>query len=82
MATYRTTIVLPLPLKRAVSELAHDLGISLGEFVRRALEKELRRQASDDDQEPDPLLDDTAVYRGRVPKNLSKDHDAYLYGES
>lgn len=80
MPVYRTTVVLPLPLQSAAKELARELGISFGEFVRRALEKEVTRHQGDG-EEHDPLLDDSAVYRGKVPKNLSEDHDAYLYGE-
>ena len=80
MPAYRTTVVLPLPLQSAAKDLARELGISFGEFVRRALEKEVALHHGNG-TEHDPLLDDTAVYRGKVPKNLSQDHDAYLYGE-
>jgi hypothetical protein len=80
MAVHRTTIVLPLKLKQEVTARARQSGISFGEFVRRALQRAVagnggpRRRA-------DPLLDDHAVYRGKVPADLSDRHDYYLYGE-
>jgi len=78
----RTTIVLPLNLKRSAAEAARHGGISFGEFVRRAVRKELAEAASQGGgRRKDPFLDDTAVYRGRGPKNYARDHDKYLYGE-
>ena len=76
----RTTIVLPQDLKARAIRLAKQLGISLGELVRQSLASQLKpvgRQAS-----LDPLLADHAVYSASTPKDLAKNHDAYLYGES
>lgn len=81
MATHRTTVMLPLELKSTVADLARELGVSFGEFVRRALEKEVASQTSSAPNRHDPLLDDDAVFRGRVPKDFSQEHDLYLYGE-
>lgn len=73
-------MVLPPRLKNAALQQARAAGISFGEFLRRALEKAItdpgpRRRRRDS------LLDDTAVFQGDVPKDLSRRHDAYLYGE-
>jgi len=75
MPVRRTTIVLPAPLKRSVSELARRRGISMGALVRRAVEKEI----ASDGAGPDSLLDDTTVFRGRASRNTARDHDLYLY---
>ena len=75
----RTTIMLPPRLKERVEAQARARGLSFGEFVRRALEKavsEKRAKKGGDD----PLLSDHAVFRGKVPPDLSRRHDFYLYG--
>ena len=77
----RTTIVLPQPLKRMAVDCARSLRISFGEFVRRAVEKEIRESAPRRSPKGDPFGDDRAVFRGLVPKDLSARHDFYLYGE-
>jgi hypothetical protein len=77
----RTTVVLPPRLKDLAQARAHSAGISFGEFVRRAIERAIadgpRRRRS----RRDPLLDDDAVFDGKVPKDLSIRHDDYLYGD-
>ena len=77
----RTTIVLPQPLKQMAIDCARSLRISFGEFVRRAVEKEIRRSAPHRGQKKDPFWNDRAVFRGPVPEDLSGRHDFYLYGE-
>lgn len=75
----RTTIVLPQDLKARAIRFAQELGISLGELIRQSLASQLKppgRQAT-----LDPLFADDAVYPGSTPKDLSKNHDGYLYGE-
>jgi len=76
----RTTVMLPLDLKRKTVALARSSGVSFGEFVRRALAAaaEGERQGR---PRRDPLLEDHAVFRGRTPRDLSRNHDRYLYGE-
>lgn len=82
MAVQRTTIVLPLSLKRSAVEAARHASISFGEFVRRAVRKELAEAASRGSGcRKDPFLDNPPVYRGSVPKNYARDHDKFLYGE-
>ncbi len=77
---YRTSILLPARLKRVAARRARSLGLSFGEFVRRAIEKAVRETASRRDDR-DPLWRDRAVFRGPVPADLSTRHDYYLYGE-
>ena len=77
----RTTVVLPLPLKQRASERARQLGISFGEFVRRAVDRAIRETAPPRGKRQDPFWGDRAVFRSDVPKDLSTRHDHYLYGE-
>src|SRR5689334_7829625 len=55
-------------------------GVSFSEFVRRAVEKAV----TENRQRPgrDPLLNDHAIFNGGTPQDLSRRHDAYLYGEA
>jgi hypothetical protein len=56
---------------------ARKLGVSLGEFIRRAMESLL--EAGADAATDDPLLTDAATYDGQVPADLAARHDDYLY---
>ena len=72
--------MLPPRLKEMALDRARAEGVSFGELLRRALEAAVsaprrKRRATDD-----PLLADTAVYRGPAPADISTRHDAYLYG--
>ena len=51
----------------------------MGELIRNCLNAFLDRPA--DQTTEDPLLSDDAVYKGKVPPDLSTRHDHYLYGE-
>ena len=75
----RTTIMLPPELKNRASKRAHKLGISVGELIRWCLGAFLDRP--EELSTEDPLLSDDAVYKGRIPPDLSARHDHYLYGE-
>ena len=76
----RTTIMLPSDLKIRAANQAKKMGMSLGQLIRDSLENSLnserKRKAASDS-----LFLDTAVFEGKTPKDLSSDHDAYLYGE-
>jgi hypothetical protein len=78
MPVHRTTVVLPVRLKRAVAELARQRGISMGALLRRVLEREVAAEGTGGSGH-DPLLDDSAVFRGPSPKNTARDHDLFLY---
>ncbi len=75
----RTTIMLPPDLKIRASNQAKKEKISLGQFIREALNRSLaaaNRKSTDDDS----LFLDGAVFDGRTPEDLASGHDEYLYG--
>jgi hypothetical protein len=72
----RTTVMLPEELRARAARRARKLGVSLGEFIRRAMESLLRAQSPAGD---DPLLRDDAVYEGPAPRDVAERHDDYLY---
>lgn len=74
---YRTTIMLPEALKSRVVREAHAQGISLGEFVRGALDAAVLSRESD--RPTDPLLTDCATHGGETPHDAADRHDGYLY---
>ena len=76
----RTTIMLPATLKARALQRAEGLGISLGEFIRRSLMAAATQHSRSKGQQ-DPLFADTAVFRGAAPRDLSRQHDRYLYGK-
>jgi len=75
----RTTIVLPPELKTRAIKRAKNRGISLGKLIREALETTLKQPARSSGE--DPFFSDKTVFRGRAPRDLSKNHDKYLYGD-
>lgn len=77
---HRTTLMLPADLKTRAQRRARDLGVSLGELIRRALEAELGH-AADARRSADPLFADTAIFTGSTPPDLAARHDHYLYDE-
>ena len=77
---HRTTVMIPPDLKRQASEQARLQDISLGEFVRRALESAIKQNGKTRAGDY-PLFRDDAVFPGRTPRDLSTHHDAYLYGK-
>ena len=77
---HRTTIMLPLPLKRRARIQAERMGISLSELIRESLEASLAGRAGE--VREDALYGDDAVYDGPAPTDLAAGHDAYLYGDA
>ena len=77
----RTTILLPADSKAKALRRAREQGLSLGEFLRRALEAALAGPG-ETPRKSDPLFSDASVYEGRVPADLAVHHDDYLYGEN
>ena len=84
----RTTIVMPEPLKQRAIIRARERGISFGEFVRRAVEKDLA--PAPQKKKPlnlkgkktgDPFWDNLVVYTDNGPTDVSVRHDDYLYGD-
>lgn len=78
-AMHRTTIMLPLDLKRRTQELARKMGVSLSELIRESLEATLSGKRGE--RSEDPLYVDDAVFSGAVPSDLSHRHDRHLYGD-
>ena len=75
-----TTLRMPPELKQRVLRAARESGLSLSEYVRRAIEDSLQNQRRQrKNSKPDGLFLDTAIYRGEAPSDLAKKHDAYLY---
>ena len=69
--------MLPQDLKSQAEEKARQLGVSLGEFIRKSIWFSLKTGSKNRDS----FLGDQAVYTGKVPKDLSAHHDKYLYGD-
>ena len=76
----RTTVMLPHELKTKALKQANMMGISLGKFVREALSMSLE-SLQNDQSINDTFFADDAVYHGKSPVDLAKNHDDYLYGE-
>ncbi len=74
----RTTIVLPPRLKTLAVERARAEGISFGEFVRRALEKQVASVPVQ--QIGDPFWDNLSIATAPGPADIAEHHDDYLYG--
>jgi hypothetical protein len=73
----RTTVMLPADLRRRAFRKAKSQGVSFGVVVRESLDSAL--PALDWTGGDDPLFTDAAVWRGRVPRALARDHDRFLY---
>ncbi len=78
MYMIRTTILLPLDLKKKTEGIAKEKGISMGEYIRFLLDQSLAVQSNTINK--DPFFSDKAVFTAKAPKDLAKNHDAYLYG--
>ena len=77
----RTTIVMPEPLKRRAVAKARQEGISFGELVRRAVEKEVSAATKNRGRKTgDPFLDGIKIFDVDGPADLSVNHDDYIYG--
>ena len=74
---HRTTIMLPPEIKNAARQKARERGISLGELIRESLQRTLASGAQR--RADDPLFADHACFDGDVERNLSAEHDLYLY---
>ncbi len=76
---HRTTVMLPSELKQKAVRKSHEMGVSLGEFVRLSLRDELERQERSSN---DPLFADAEVFQGQAPEDAASSHDDLLYGSS
>ena len=76
----RTTIMLPPELKTRASNQAKRMRISLGQYIRGALQKSLDMENSPEVNEDSFFLDND-VFNGTAPEDLASQHDEYLYGD-
>lgn len=76
----RTTIMLPPELKTRAANHAKKKGISLGQYIRLALQRSLEVKHGHGDDN-DSLFLDTAIFEATTPHDLASDHDAYLYSD-
>jgi len=76
----RTTVMIPEDLKMRALKHANMTGISLGGFIREALERALQLQ-NGDKLVDDPFFTDRVVFNGETPSDLARNHDEYLYGD-
>ena len=75
----RTTVMIPQDLKIRAERRANSEGLSLGAFIREALENALKSNAAGTND--DPFLNDNALYKGDTEADLAQNHDKYLYGD-
>ena len=76
----RTTIMLPHDLRARIAQRASELGVSMGEYIRRALLVALEEQVGSK-SDRDALFADQEVFKGKAPIDLAEHHDQHLYGE-
>jgi hypothetical protein len=50
----------------------------MGEYIRFLLDQSMAIQPNSTNK--DSFFSDKAIYTAKAPKDLSKNHDAYLYG--
>ncbi len=77
---HRTSILLPLELKRKAELEAGKKGISLGEMIRRGLKSDI--DGSRHQSTVIPAFFQRQPWGKKTPVDLSAHHDDYLYGES
>jgi len=77
----RTTIMLPPELKTRAANQAKKMRISLGQYIREALQKSLDMENRTDVND-DSFFLDNAVFDGTTPEDLASAHDRYLYGDN
>jgi predicted DNA-binding protein len=77
----RTTIMLPRELKMRAANQSRKMGVSLGQLIREALQREVASTEKSNGLQ-DCFYADKAVYQGDSPPDLCAEHDEYLYGES
>jgi hypothetical protein len=78
----RTTIMLPSNLMVKAQKRANDMGMSLNQYIREAVENSLKLQQREQSIEEDSLFADAAVFVGKGPSDMAENHDRNLYGET
>ena len=75
LCMHRTTILLPDDLHRAAEREAREMGLSLGELIRRRLAPSLQKP-----QPAPPAFFTRKPWSGGGPADLAVRHDDHLYG--
>jgi len=70
----RTTIILPEQLKYQAEQRAKKDGISLAEFIRESIRKNLKSEIKQDS-----LFADEEYFFEHSEHDIAKNHDDYLY---
>lgn len=78
---HRTTIMLPRALKAKAERRAKERGISLGQYVREAIEQSVAMNGRATDPLFVPTVLDLPVFDDDGPTDVAERHDDYLYGE-
>jgi hypothetical protein len=68
------TLILPEELKERAGRTARRQGLSMGAFVRQAIERAVT--AGSGSGPADPFLTDRRVCRSRTPRDVAADPDA------
>lgn len=74
---HRTTIMLPRALKAKAARLAKERGVSLGQYIREAVE----RSVGESGRQNDAIFNPTVLPLDDGPTDMAARHDDYLYGE-
>ena len=69
------SVPFPEDLRDKAEAAARQRGLTLDEFVRRCVSTTI-----DHGRMRDPLFTDKEAFAGKVPSDLSENHDRYLYG--
>ena len=72
---HRTTIMLPVELRRSADREAKELGISLSELIRRCL-----AESGAEIEKGRPRFFTRQPWKGAGTDDIAANHDAYLYG--
>lgn len=73
----RTTLTLPQKLKAKAEREARRQGVSLEQFIRESVERNLEGSAATQ-RTPHPFFDDPFVIEDDGPTDLAENHDRYL----
>lgn len=80
VTTHRSQLYLPASLYRKIKERIKEEDISMAEFIRRLIKKELRVKEIEKEKEKERAWQKflAAAGIGTGPKDLSYNHDRYL----
>ena len=75
----RTNLYFPRDQYAAVKQIAKQLGISVSEYVRQVIGKDIKVREGQIDWEHDPVWNIIGIGRTKE-RDVSINHDYYLYG--